>query len=72
LGAGLGVHDEWHVYHLTCASLALARPSRMPFRTMRFLDEAHRQGVLRQVGARYEFRHARIKEHLVETAQPMR
>jgi hypothetical protein len=69
---GLGVHDEWHVYHLTCASLALARPSRMPFRTMRFLDEAHRQGVLRQVGARYEFRHARIKEHLVETAQPMR
>lgn len=31
---------------------------------MRFLEDAHRRGVLRQSGATYQFRHARVREHL--------
>jgi len=36
----------------------------LPFGFMAFLDDAHRRGVLRQVGAVYEFRHARLQERL--------
>jgi hypothetical protein len=37
---------------------------RVPWRLMGFLDDAHRRGVLRQVGAVYQFRHARLQDHL--------
>jgi hypothetical protein len=39
-----------------------------PWRLMRFLDEAHRRGVLRQVGPVYQFRHAYLQEALAESA----
>jgi hypothetical protein len=32
---------------------------------MTFLADAHRLGVLRQSGTRYEFAHARLQERLV-------
>ncbi|WP_203781828.1 TIR domain-containing protein [Paractinoplanes rishiriensis] len=35
---------------------------RLPFRLMRFVDDAHRRGVLRRIGASYQFRHARLHE----------
>ncbi|MFI6358668.1 hypothetical protein ACIBJF_40075 [Streptomyces sp. NPDC050743] len=35
---------------------------------MAFLDDAHRRGVLRQAGAVYQFRHARLQEQLATTA----
>src|SRR5262249_15360641 len=37
---------------------------RLPWRVVGFLDDAHRRGVLRQVGAVYQFRHARLQDYL--------
>ncbi|CAM5530975.1 NACHT domain-containing protein [Streptomyces abikoensis] len=37
---------------------------KLPWRLMAFLDDAHRRGVLRQVGAVYQFRHARLQDRL--------
>ena len=37
---------------------------RLPGTRRRFLEDAHRLGILRQVGAVYRFRHARLQEHL--------
>jgi hypothetical protein len=50
------------------ARLWLGVTGRLPFRLAAFLADAHRRGVLRQVGARYEFRHARFQQHLLGTA----
>jgi hypothetical protein len=47
----------------------------LPWRLMRFLDDAHRRGVLRQSGAVYEFRHAKLQGHLADTnheSQPLK
>lgn len=37
---------------------------RLPRAPIAFLEDAHRRGVLRQAGAVYQFRHARLQEHL--------
>nr|BFE49420.1 hypothetical protein GCM10017745_28470 [Saccharothrix mutabilis subsp. capreolus] len=37
---------------------------KTPWRLMEFLEDAHRRGVLRQVGGGYQFRHLRIQEFL--------
>ncbi|MEU3645746.1 BTAD domain-containing putative transcriptional regulator [Lentzea sp. NPDC034063] len=47
-----------------CTRLWLAARGHIPLRFMAFLDDAHRRGVLRQVGAVYQFRHARLQERL--------
>ncbi|WP_203730380.1 NACHT domain-containing protein [Paractinoplanes durhamensis] len=39
---------------------------RLPLRLRTFLEDAHRRGVLRQVGAVYQFRHARLQAYLAE------
>jgi len=44
--------------------LFLAVRRQLPFRLMPFLEDAYRLGVLRKVGAVYQFRHARLQEHL--------
>ncbi|MGW0575584.1 hypothetical protein ACWD25_06355 [Streptomyces sp. NPDC002920] len=49
---------------LGTARIWLAVTGRAPWRLMRFLDDAHRRGVLRQSGAHYEFRHLRLQQHL--------
>ncbi|MGW6934686.1 hypothetical protein ACWGE0_31820 [Lentzea sp. NPDC054927] len=36
---------------------------KLPWRLMHFLDDAHQRGVLRQVGAAYEFRHQRLQQY---------
>lgn len=46
------------------ARFVLARRGRLPLRLMSFLDDAHRRGVLRQVGPVYQFRHAALQRHL--------
>jgi hypothetical protein len=38
---------------------------RLPWRLIAFLDDACQQGVLRQAGAVYQFRHARLQDHLI-------
>ncbi|MGH4021221.1 MAG: NACHT domain-containing protein [Pseudonocardiaceae bacterium] len=42
----------------------LAVRGHQPWRLMEFLADAHRRGVLRQVGGVYQFRHARLQDHL--------
>ena len=37
---------------------------KLPWSMVAFLDDAYRRGVLRQAGAVYQFRHARLQAHL--------
>ncbi|MFE4519442.1 NACHT domain-containing protein [Kitasatospora sp. NPDC056783] len=63
LGAALSLTawGEWVVI----ARIWLPLTGRLPWRAMTFLEDAHRErGVLRQAGAVYQFRHARLREHL--------
>lgn len=61
-GAGL----QWVPF--TIARIWLAAGRRTPLRLLRFLEDAHARGVLRQAGAVYQFRHARLREHLAQSA----
>ncbi|MFJ8004884.1 NACHT domain-containing protein [Streptomyces fagopyri] len=61
--------SAWGRFLITRGWLAVT--GRTPWRLMRFLDEAHRRGVLRQSGAYYEFRHQRLQRRLAgATATP--
>ncbi len=59
IGAG-----AWARY--TVARVVLAARGRLPWRTMAFLDDAVDRGVLRRVGAAYQFRHPRLRDRLAE------
>lgn len=48
----------------TVACLRHGFVGRTPFRLLVFLEDAHRRGVLRQVGGSYEFRHIELQLHL--------
>lgn len=50
--------------HYTAARLSLAARGRLPWRLQAFLADAHRLGILRQVGPVYQFRHARLQQRL--------
>ena len=52
------------------ARFRLSVRRRLPWRTMSFLSDAHQRGVLRQVGAVYQFRHARLQEQLAAGYSP--
>ena len=52
------------------ARLRLSVRRRLPWRTISFLSDAHRRGVLRQVGAAYQFRHIRLQEQLAAGYSP--
>ncbi len=64
IAAGLTVclTRAWGTFALT--RLWHAAHGHLPLRLMRFLDDAHHRGVLRQVGAVYQFRHARLQDRL--------
>jgi hypothetical protein len=68
LGAMAGcyrlVRSLWYAY--LHARLQLALTARLPLRLSAFLADAHRLGILRQVGPVYQFRHARLRERLAE------
>lgn len=53
----------------TIARLILACRGCLPWHTMLFLEDAHKRGVLRQIGAIYEFRHQRLQETLATMAR---
>ncbi|WP_189227782.1 NACHT domain-containing protein [Saccharothrix coeruleofusca] len=46
------------------ARLWLPLTGRLPWAVMAFLADAHQRGVLRQAGGVYQFRHARLRDHL--------
>lgn len=52
----------------TIARIWLAARRKLPWRLMSFLADAHTRGVLRQVGAQYQFRHAELQRHLARRA----
>jgi hypothetical protein len=68
---GLGVGP---VSSRTCvtslAFVQLARKWKSPVRLMRFLDDAHKRGILRTVGPVYQFRHARLQDRLTKLESP--
>jgi hypothetical protein len=50
--------------------LRLAALGWLPLRTLSFLEDAHRRGVLRQPGAVYQFRHIRLQQQLAAGYSP--
>jgi MFS family permease len=56
---------RWPWYQFARARLAFR--GQLPWRTLDFLTEAHRRGVLRQVGTVYQFRHARLQDRLARS-----
>ncbi|WP_326693737.1 NACHT domain-containing protein [Streptomyces sp. NBC_01267] len=70
LAVGLAVclTRAWGAFALN--RLWLAARGRTPWRLMRFLDDARRRGVLRQMGAVYQFRHARLRDCLGVPPEP--
>ncbi|WP_327111606.1 NACHT domain-containing protein [Nocardia sp. NBC_01730] len=52
----------WGPWFIARVYLPLGR--KLPWGVMAFLDDAHRSGVLRQVGGVYEFRHIQLRDHL--------
>jgi len=65
-GIAIGVSGvltrAWGAFTFTRFWLALR--GRLPLRLMRFLHDAHRRGVLRQSGTRYQFRHEHLHNHI--------
>lgn len=51
---------------LALSRIWLPLHGRLPWALTAFLDDASRRGVLRQVGAVYQFRHARLQAHLAD------
>ncbi len=60
-----GLPSSSGTYRITLIHLAIRRQT--PFRLMRFLQDAHRLGLLRQTGATYQLRHAKLQERLATT-----
>jgi hypothetical protein len=57
-----GSRQAWAVYVIATVRLSIA--GRWPRRTMTFLEDAHRLGLLRTAGPMYQFRHAALQDHL--------
>ncbi|MEO3787214.1 hypothetical protein ABGB12_28140 [Actinocorallia sp. B10E7] len=55
-------HHAWLIY--LPVSYWLSARERLPRDLMRFLDDAHRLGLLRAVGPIYQFRHAEFHDYL--------
>jgi DNA-binding SARP family transcriptional activator len=66
LAVAFGFTAAWPLYQMARIWLALRR--RLPWRFVAFLEEAQRIGVLRRVGATYEFRHATLRDQLAARA----
>jgi hypothetical protein len=62
IALGVGLHQPSGRYLATVSVLHVR--DRLPLRLLDFLDDAHRLGILRQAGPVYQFRHARLQDHL--------
>jgi hypothetical protein len=65
LGLGLTAWGRWCVF----ARVVLPIGRRLPWLVVAFLDDAYQRGVLRRAGPVYQFRHARIQNHLAYAYQ---
>ncbi|GAA2135821.1 helix-turn-helix domain-containing protein [Glycomyces algeriensis] len=57
---GLSAWGQWAVF----GRFWLPLTGRLPWAVPEFLDDAYRLGVLRRSGVVYQFRHARLQDHL--------
>ena len=64
VGLSIFMSRAWGSFTLSLPWLAMR--GQAPLRLVRFLDDAHRRGVLRQAGAVYQFRHARLQDRLTD------
>jgi hypothetical protein len=64
VGLTAALSRSWGVYQFSRAWLALH--GHTPLQLNRFLQDAHRRGVLRQTGALYQFRHTRLHDRLAD------
>ncbi|MFI1376119.1 NACHT domain-containing protein [Streptomyces longwoodensis] len=64
VGVAVGIGGYAWGRWLVVVRLWLPMRGQLPWRIWAFLDDAHERGVLRQAGAAYVFRHARIQEAL--------
>ncbi|MFE4953978.1 NACHT domain-containing protein [Streptomyces sp. NPDC056653] len=62
---GVGTLTAWGRW-VVLVRLWLPLSRRLPWRVNAFLDDARFRGVLRQAGAVYQFRHARLRDLLAE------
>ncbi|WP_116209806.1 XRE family transcriptional regulator [Streptomyces olivoreticuli] len=62
-GLCLSAWGQWVVF----ARIWLPLTGRLPWAVVTFLEDAYQRGVLRQAGAVYQFRHARLQDHLART-----
>jgi hypothetical protein len=53
-------------YRFIIARIWFRLSGRLPWQLLAFLADAHRRGLLRQVGAVYQFRHARLQDRLIQ------
>ncbi|MFG2830634.1 trypsin-like peptidase domain-containing protein [Streptomyces sp. NPDC048434] len=70
-GGGLGYglsFTAWGQW-VALSRMWLPLTGRLPWAVIAFLDDAHQRGVLRQAGAVYQFRHARLQDHLTQVSQ---
>ncbi|MET8214110.1 hypothetical protein ABZT51_51675 [Streptomyces sp. NPDC005373] len=65
---GVGTLTAWSRW-VVLVRLWLPVSGRLPWRVNAFLDDARTRGVLRPAGAVYQFRHARLRDHLAEYGQ---
>jgi hypothetical protein len=65
IALGIGLHQPSGRYLVTV--LVLSAQHRLPLRLLKFLDDAHRLGILRETGPVYQFRHAELHDRLAHT-----
>jgi hypothetical protein len=67
---GLMMHSNSASGRFITAQFWLSAQRLTPVPLMAFLEEAHRLGVLRQIGAHYQFRHASLQDRLAARPLP--
>ncbi|WP_405804817.1 hypothetical protein OG729_06335 [Streptomyces sp. NBC_00210] len=65
VGLGVGTLTAWGRW-VVLVRLWLPLTGRLPWAVNAFLDDAYQRGVLRQAGAVYQLRHARLRDRLAE------
>ncbi|MFJ3306663.1 NACHT domain-containing protein [Streptomyces sp. NPDC086549] len=65
VGLGVGTLTAWGRW-VVLVRIWLPLTGRLPWAVNAFLDDAYQRGVLRQAGAVYQFRHARLRDRLAE------
>lgn len=66
LTVGILVQSAWTRWLIARTWLFASRQA--PWRLLRFLEDAHKRGVLRQSGAAYQFRHLELQHRLAAHA----